>query len=438
MKILHLTAGAANMYCGSCLRDNALAAQLIADGHDVVLLPVYTPTLTDEENVSTHHVLFGGISVYLQQHSSLFRNTPKFLDRIWDSEFALNAASKRSLPVDPKFLGEMAVSMLLGEAGLLRKEFEKLTAWLKHEPAPDLITLPNSLLIGMAGPIKRATGKAVACTLQGEDLFLSSLPEPYRTQALDLIRAAVTDVDLFIAVSAYCAEFMMEYLNIPEKRIRVVPLGINLEGYGHPGWSRGSTFRVGYFARVAPEKGLHNLCDAYRVLREKSQLGPASLEVAGYLPPEHKPYLASLEQKMRDWGLGDEFHYHGSLDREHKLDFLRRLDVMSVPADYVEQKGISVLEAMAIGVPVVQPRQGAYTEMIERTGGGILVAPGDARGFATAFERIWCDLDFARDLSNKASTGVREHYSVAREAQAVMKAYSYVVNRTPALAKVHR
>ncbi len=436
MKILHITAGAASMYCGSCLRDNALAAELIAEGHDVVLLPVYTPTLTDEENVSTHQVLFGGISVYLQQHSALFRNTPKFLDRIWDSEFALKAAAKRSIPVDPKFLGEMAVSMLLGESGLLRKEFEKLNGWLKNQPAPDLIALPNSLLIGMAGPIKRATGKAVVCTLQGEDLFLSSLPEPYRTQALDLIRSSITDVDLFIAVSTYCAEFMAEYLQIPEKRIRVVPLGINLEGYGQSGWSRGSTFRVGYFARVAPEKGLHNLCDAYRELRKKPELGSASLEVAGYLAPEHEPYLSSLKQKMNDWGLGDEFHYHGALDREHKLDFLRSLDVLSVPAEYVEQKGISVLEAMASGVPVVQPRQGAYTEMIERTGGGILVAPGDARGFANAFERIWCDLDFARELSGKAGAGVREHYSVANEAKAALKAYSYIVNRTPSVAKV--
>jgi glycosyltransferase involved in cell wall biosynthesis len=438
MKILHITAGAANMYCGSCLRDNALAAQLISDGHDVVLLPVYTPTLTDEENVSKHEVLFGGISVYLQQHSALFRNTPKFLDKIWDSQIALRAASKRSIPVDPKFLGEMAVSMLLGEAGVLRKEFEKLTAWLKHEPAPDLITLPNSLLIGMAGPIKRATGKPVACTLQGEDLFLSSLHEPYRTQALDLIRSSISDVDLFIAVSAYCAEFMAEYLQIPSKKIRIVPLGINLEGYGRPGWSRGSTFRVGYFARIAPEKGLHNLCDAYRVLRKKQELGPASLEVAGYLPPEHEPYLADLEKKMRDWGLGGEFHYHGALGREKKLEFLRSLDVLSVPAEYVEQKGISILEAMASGVPVVQPRQGAYTEMIERTGGGILIAPGDARGFAAAFERIWCDLDYARELSAKATSGVREHYSVAQEAKAALKAYSYVVNRTPTVAKVHR
>jgi hypothetical protein len=52
MKILSLTAGAANMYCGSCLRDNALATELKRQGHDVLLLPMYTPTLTDERNVS--------------------------------------------------------------------------------------------------------------------------------------------------------------------------------------------------------------------------------------------------------------------------------------------------------------------------------------------------------------------------------------------------
>ena len=85
MKILSITAGAAGMYCGSCARDNALARELIARGHDVTLVPVYTPTRTDEPNVSRPHVLFGGISVYLQQYSAIFRKTPRFLDRFWDS-----------------------------------------------------------------------------------------------------------------------------------------------------------------------------------------------------------------------------------------------------------------------------------------------------------------------------------------------------------------
>src|SRR5438046_245387 len=114
MKILSITAGAAGMYCGSCLRDNALAAELIAEGHDVILLPLYTPTLTDEPNVSANKVFFGGISVYLEQKMPLFRRLPPFMDRLWDSMYALRAASKSSISTSPQLLGEMTVSMLKG------------------------------------------------------------------------------------------------------------------------------------------------------------------------------------------------------------------------------------------------------------------------------------------------------------------------------------
>ena len=121
MRILSLTAGAASMYCGSCLRDNALARELIRQGHDVMLVPIYTPTLVDGENVSRDHVLFGGISVYLQQHSKIFRHTPAFVDRLWDSMPALRMAARRSIATAPRMLGELTVSMLEGEKGVLRK-----------------------------------------------------------------------------------------------------------------------------------------------------------------------------------------------------------------------------------------------------------------------------------------------------------------------------
>ena len=106
------------MYCGSCLRDNALATELIARGHDVTLLPVYTPTLTDEPNVSGDKVFFGGISVYLEQYVPLFRNSPRWLDRLWDSTAMLQLASRRSISTSPKMLGELTVSMLKGEERL--------------------------------------------------------------------------------------------------------------------------------------------------------------------------------------------------------------------------------------------------------------------------------------------------------------------------------
>ncbi|MCI0663390.1 MAG: glycosyltransferase family 1 protein, partial [Acidobacteria bacterium] len=134
MRILYLTAGAAGMYCGSCLRDNALATELIRQGHDVTLLPLYTPTLTDEPNVSTDKVFFGGISVYLEQLSAIFRHTPRWLDKIWDSRIALRAAAKSSITVDPGSLSELTISMLKGEEGNQRKEMSKLIDWLKTQP----------------------------------------------------------------------------------------------------------------------------------------------------------------------------------------------------------------------------------------------------------------------------------------------------------------
>ncbi len=259
MKILSITAGAAGMYCGSCSRDNALAVELLARGHDVTLLPLYTPTTTDETNVSRDRVLFGGISVYLQQYLALFRKTPRFLDRLWDSPRVIGAFASRSISTDPKLLGDMTISMLEGDRGLLRKEFAKLLEWLAHEPVPDVINLPNSLLIGLARPLREALKRPVCCTLQGEDLFLDGLIEPYRSRALDLIRRQVAGVDAFIAVSHFYVPVMAQLLGIPANRIAVAPLGINMTGYERGRRGHDNLYRVGYFARIAPEKGLHVL-----------------------------------------------------------------------------------------------------------------------------------------------------------------------------------
>ncbi len=140
MRLLYLTAGAAEMYCGSCLRDNALAAALLARGHDVVLTPVYTPTTTDEPNVSASQVLFGGVSVYLEQHVPLFRHTPAFLDRLWDSTPVLKLASKRQIKVDPAVLGEMTVSMLQGRRrDSSARKSTRCCAGSTHEPRFDVV-----------------------------------------------------------------------------------------------------------------------------------------------------------------------------------------------------------------------------------------------------------------------------------------------------------
>ena len=432
MRILSITAGAAGMYCGSCLRDNALAAELLARGHDVTLLPIYTPTLTDEPNMSAPRVFFGGISVYLQQHLWLFRQLPAFADRLWDSVPALRAAtSRKSIATDARLLGDLTISMLQGLEGRQAKEFRKLIDWLKGEPPPDIIQLPNSLLISLAEPLRTVLDRPVCCTLQGEDLFLETLPAAPRERALSLIREQARQVDMFLAVSDFYACKMASYLGIARTRVRTVPLGIRLDGFAPRREYRGlfgaTGYTVGFLGRISPEKGLHRLADAYLRLRARGALAGARLEAAGYLAAEHRGYLADIEHRFASAGLQAEFSYRGAPDRDGKMAFLRSLDLFSMPATYDEPKGLPVIEAMAAGIPVVQPRRGSFIEIVERTGGGLLVPPDDLDALGDAIQQVSADPSLAGRLGRAGRTGVERLYTAMTMADAAVAAFEEVI-----------
>ncbi len=438
MRILQITAGAGGMYCGSCLRDNALAAEMMARGHDVSLLPVYTPTLTDERNVSDGHVFFGGISVYLQQRFPVFRRTPAILDKLWDAAPVIRMAAGRGVSVDPKDLGELTVSTLKGEEGYQAKEVRKLVEYVAKEPPYDVVIIPMSLLLGLAPPLKRALARPILCTLQGDDLFLDGLGEPYRSQSKALIAKHAPVVDAFVATSDYYSDFMAGYLGLPREKIFTVPLGISLEGHDATPRPRREPFTLGYFARVAPEKGLHQLAEAYRILRRERGLPPSRLEAAGYLAPEHQPYLDAIEARLREWGLHDEFRYRGTLDRQQKIAFLRTLDVLAVPSPYAEPKGMYLLEAMANAVPVVSPRHGAFPEILAKTGGGLLFEPNDLGGLADSVMELHRDPARSTEIGQKGGRGVAKSYTAARMAEASLELYGRVARGqsrpSPALA----
>ena len=425
MRITYITAGAGGMYCGSCIRDNALAAALMAQGHDVLLLPMYTPTLTDEHNVSANRVFFGGVSVYLEQYLSVFRHTPWLLDRLWEAPWLIRAVSGRGVETRPEGLGALTVSVLAGPDGHQAKEVEKLVHWLKHEPTPDVVDLSNSMLIALARPIKDALRVPVCCTLQGEDIFLDHLQEPYRAQALQLIRDSVAYVDRFLAVSDYYAERMCRYLGVPGAKVDVVPLGINVDGYdARPsGGTPSERCVLGYFGRIAPEKGIHLLCEAFRTLREQGASRSMSMRIAGYVGPEHRSYLERLERQVREWGLEADVSFQGTLDKALKADFLRQLDLFVMPAAYDDPKGLGILEAMACGVPVVVPRRGTYTEMVERTGGGVLVAPDDLDALVATLAALEADPAQRARLGGAGAAGVRQLYTADRMAESAIGIY---------------
>ena len=334
-----------------------------------VLIPTYTPTRAEGRDVSLDRVYLGGINVFLQEHLPFFRKAPRVVRRMLDAAPLLRLATRRGVSVDPHQLGGLTVSMLRGADGAQQRSVMELIRFLADDLAPEIVSLPNSLLIALAPAIKRELSVPVVCTLQGEDHFLDSLGEPFRAEALQLIREHAAAVDAFVAVSEYGAVRMSEHLGIDRGRIHVVPQTIDFAGHVRAGLDN-QPFTIGYLARIAPEKGLHVLCEAYRRLRAIPGLPPSRLHVAGYLAPEHKGYLEEIRKQMVAWGLEGHLEYRGALDREAKLAFLQSLSVLSVPSPKTTQKAQFLLEAMASGVPVVQPRFGVFTEVVENTGGG--------------------------------------------------------------------
>jgi len=424
VKIAYVTAGAAGMYCGSCLHDNALAAALIRGGHDAALIPIYTPIRTDETDVSLDRVFYGAINVYLEQKSALFRHTPWLVDRMLNARGLLDWAGRRGASVDARQLGELTLSVLAGEDGKQAKELERLIDWLAHEFRPDVVNLPNSMLLGLVPEIRRRVGVPVVCTLQGEDIFVEDLDPHYRERVRALMREKARHADAFIVNSRYYRDFMADYLTVPSDRIFVVPLGLNLAGHGSaPPPPDGPPHVVGYLARICPEKGLHVLVEAFRLLGRA--LGPdqVRLRVAGYLGPRDRDYRDGIAEQIREWGLAEAVDWVGEVDRKQKIDFLSSLHVLSVPTVYREPKGLYVLEALANGVPVVQPRHGAFPELIEATGGGLLVEPGDAEQLARALGDVLARRDLRRELGQRGQLAVRREFRDDSTAERVLNVY---------------
>ena len=428
MRIVHLVAGAGGMYCGSCLHGNTLVSALRAAGEDVLLVPMYTPLRTDEEDQSTDRVAFGGINAYLQERSALFRYTPRFVDRLLDHPRLLRWLSSRAWSTRPEGLGALTVSMLRGEEGRQRKELDKLVGRLEEEIRPELIHLSNAMLAGTARQLSARLGVPVVCTLSGEDTFLEQLPEPHYSEARAVLRERCADLAALVAMNHYYAGFMSEYLAVPSERIHVIPPGLNLSGHAvRRKHSRSGSQKlpatIGYLSRIAPEKGLHQLTEAFKLLVEDPDLPPLRLAVAGHLAETDRPYLDGIRSQLDNWGLADRFDYVGELDRETKIAFLQSLDVMSVPTICRESKGLAILEAWANAVPVVLPEHGAFPELVRDTGGGLLSQPGSPPALAAGLKRMILDPDFASRCGRRAHEAVAQRYNATLMAQRTIELY---------------
>lgn len=417
------------------MHDNALAAALDRLGVDIQLIPTYTPIRTDEDDVSVDRVFFGGVNVFLQQRFSLFRHIPACLDRILDRPRFIRWVTSRGIEIDPKELGSLTVSMLKGEHGFQRKEVRRLCKWLESSVKPDLVVLTNMLIGGCIPEIKRTLKVPVLVTLQGDDVFLEQLVEPYKSRAFEQIRRLAGRVDGFVVNSRYYAEFMQQYLGIAKDKLEIVPLGIDMRDFRQstPETTQtqtGSTRRptIGYLARLAPEKGLHILVDAFIELRKRPDMGDVQLRVAGWLGEENREYAEAEFAKLKAAGLEGAFEYQGTVNRHEKIEFLESLDVFSVPTTYAEPKGLYVLESLAAGVPVVQSNHGAFPELLAATGGGWLTTPGDPSALAETLSEALADRERLSRFAADGQAAANERFNAEVMGHNMLEVYrKYVV-----------
>ncbi|MCC6300485.1 MAG: glycosyltransferase family 4 protein [Anaerolineales bacterium] len=415
MKIIYIASGAANMFCGSCMHDNALAAGMKAAGADVNLFPLYTPMRLDEENVGEERIFFGGIKAYLMQ---------KFPRPFFGRELLLKVAGAQALvrmlprfdigsAVDPVANAELTISMLKGEEGNQRELLQELVGWIKSTYQPDVVHVTNALLIGVVREFKRSLQVPVTCGLHGEDIFLEGLPESYQREALSLIRERASDVDRFLAISGYYGEMFAKWVSLDASKIDVVYPGIALDDYRNlfPDASPTRPLTIGFFARLVPEKGLHLLVDAFIRLHRSGEFPNLQLLAGGYVSRAYQTYIDGIRKKIAENKLEDRVKIIGTLERADKLKFFQQIDVFSVPAPYREPKGISILEALAAGVPVVQPNHGAYPEWVNATQGGLLHRPNDSVDLADQLASLLRNAELRKQFGQQGRQGVFEKFS---------------------------
>jgi glycosyltransferase involved in cell wall biosynthesis len=141
----------------------------------------------------------------------------------------------------------------------------------------------------------------------------------------------------------------------------------------------------------------------------------------------NQAYFDDLQKKIKQWGLADHFAHVESPDHESKVRFLQSLDVLSVPTVYREPKGLYILEALANGVPVVQPRHGSFPELIEATGGGLLVEPENPADLARGVRELMDRAETRAELGSKGKEVVHSRFHADAMAEQTVALYQRFV-----------
>jgi len=435
VRIVQITAGAGEgFYCENCVRDAGLVRALGRRDHDALIVPLYlppaaelaagahpepeAPTRTKARRSEEAPVFFGGIRTYLQERVPLVRRLPGWLLRPLDARPLLRLASRWAGMTDASDLGPMTLSMLRGEHPYQVREMDRLLVWLQRRGGAEAVVLSNALLLGLASRLRRDLRAPVLCFLQNEDVFLDALPEPHRRRAWDLLRRRTADADVFLAPSRYYAEVMGPRLGLGPDRLHVVPIGVEAEAF-EPAPAPPAVPTVGFLGQPNQASGLDLLVEAFLQVRRRQRAGRVRLRVAGGGTRADRPFLQAIRRRLAEAGAEDDAEFLPMPDPEAKRRFLASLSVLSVPAREGLAYGLTILEAGASGVPVVEPRAGAFAELVEATGGGLLVEPEDPAALAEGLERLLADPDRARALGRAGREAVLARFTLDRTAERI-------------------
>lgn len=424
MKIIHIIPGSGGtFYCGNCLRDSKYVIALRKMGHDVIKVPMYLPLFADEHDINNKiPVFYGAISIYLKQLYPLFEKAPKWMDKLLNSKPMLKMAAGMAGSTNAKGLSEMTISMLRGEHGHQHEELDRMIDWIKNHYPADIVHLSNALLSGLAPRIREKLGVPVYCSLQDEDVWIDVMKPEFRQEAWDLMHENAKSIDRFISVSHYFSAFIKEKINLPDYKIKTIYLGVDPADYEYIPVAE-KPRNIGYISRLCEENGLDILVEAFISLKDRQGFQDVKLILTGGSTGEDKQYISKLKKRISESRLTDQVEFQEDFEEEGRKEFFRKVSVVSVPVRMGEAFGLYLLESMASGVPVVQPALGAFPEIIQKSGGGMVYEPNQPEMLAEALAKLLSDPQKLAALSEAGHEGVHRYFDIFTHSRELITAY---------------
>ncbi|MBT3424664.1 MAG: glycosyltransferase family 4 protein [Bacteroidetes bacterium] len=424
MKIINIVPGfGGTFYCGNCLRDSGFIKTLNSLGHDAMTLPIYLPLSVDNRQAETDvPVFYGAVNLYLKQQFPFLRRMPKGMKNFFNSSWILRYAAKKAGSTRAKGLEEMTVSMLKGHEGYQKEELNQLVDFIASEQ-PDVVHLSNALLLGLAHKIKNELNIKVVCSLQDEDVWVDAMSNKYQDYVWKLMGYKAKDVDAFVAVSQYFADLMQTKMEIPNEKLHVVPIGVNPDHYkiNEPNIEIPT---IGYLSRRNKENGFEVLIDAFILLKKNSEFKQTRLKVTGGKTSDDKRFIKKQLKKLEKNNILEDVEFIENFKQENMNDFFKGLTVLSVPVLKGEAFGMYQLESLASGIPIVQPKIGAFPEIIENTNGGVLFDPNYSRTLASKLEEVLSNTEALHIMSINGRKAVEEQYNTNILTERMISIYS--------------